>query len=161
MIPDEVRAQLQPALAAPGEDVPRVTLPCGLALKFVLNEETVTWAEFGRWRVSIQAAGEVAGMNAITYIQWEEVEAGIFENDDSCWPEMVLAPATFVEHNYVPGHPVVYIVGAQGDSHWLRLRGGFGAYPAGHAGWDSDLPDGPERGPQDVVTVLRPRSHGL
>lgn len=113
MIPDEVRAQLQPALAAPGEDVPRVTLPCGLALKFVLNEETVTWAEFGRWRVSIQAAGEVAGMNAITYIQWEEVEAGIFENDDSCWPEMVLAPATFVEHNYVPGHPVVYIVGAR------------------------------------------------
>jgi len=110
MLPDEVRAQLQPALAAPGEDAAKVLLPCGVALKFVLNEETVTWAEFGRWRVSLQAVGEVAGLNAITYIQWEEVEAGVFENNDSCWPEMALAPATFVEHNYVSGHPVVYIV---------------------------------------------------
>lgn len=113
MIPDEVRAELLPALAAPGEDVPRVELPCGLALKFVIAEETIAWEEFDRWRVLPQAVGEAAGLNAITYIQWVEVEEGVFENDDDCWPEMVLAPSTFVEHNYVPGRPVVYIVSAR------------------------------------------------
>jgi len=28
-----------------------------------------------------------------------EAEAEVFVNDDGCWPALVLAPATFIEHN--------------------------------------------------------------
>lgn len=55
MIPEARRGSLLPALAAPGEDVPRVVLPCGLAL-FVVDEKTIGRAELGTWGVSVQAA---------------------------------------------------------------------------------------------------------
>ena len=112
-IPDEVRSELLPVLAPPGYQGPAVYLPCGLALKFQRGEEDVTWEDLTAWgvpRLRPDLLGEIAGMNAISYIQWPEVEPGVYENDDSCWPELVLAPATFIEHNAVEGTQVVYVV---------------------------------------------------
>jgi len=118
MIPDEVRAEIVPILAAPGDDGPQVTLPCGLAVKFSQYGVGVTWEDFRAWDVpryphKVREVAEAAALNAISYVQWPEVEPGVYENDDNCWPEMVLAPDTFIEHNSVEGRPVVYIVSAR------------------------------------------------
>jgi len=110
MIPEEIKGKLMPELAAPGEDVPRVELACGVALKFTVDEETIGRPEFGTWGVSVREAGAVAGDNAFSYLQWVEAEEGVFVNSDHCWPALVLAPPVFIEHNWVPGRPVVYVV---------------------------------------------------
>ncbi len=110
MIPQDVQAEITPELALPNERVPCVTLPCGISLKFLRRGETIDWATFQEWKVPLSSVGEIAGRNAVTYLRWNQVAEGVFENDDSCWPEMTLAPATFVEHNPVPGTPVLYIV---------------------------------------------------
>ena len=110
MIPEAVKKEILPELAAPGENVPKVALPCGVDLKFARDGETITWKEFRSWHASLREAGEIAGNNAISYIQWVEIEEGVFVNDDSGWPALALAPATFIEHNHVPGHPVLYVV---------------------------------------------------
>ena len=110
MIPKDVQAEITPQYALTNESVPRVTLPCGLSLEFLWRGETIDWPTFKEWNVPLASVGEIAGLNAITNLMWNQVAAGVFENDDSCWQEMTLAPATFVEHNGVSGTPVLYIV---------------------------------------------------
>lgn len=118
MIPDDVRAEIVPVLAEGGDDVPKVTLPCGLAVKFSQWGADVTWEDFRAWGIpryphKIGEVAEAAALNAISSPQWPAVEPGVYESDDACWPEMALAPAAFVEHNAVEGNPVVYIVSAR------------------------------------------------
>lgn len=125
MIPEDIRPGLRPALAAPGEDVARALLPCGVALKFVYEAQSqaVTWAQLNQWGVSLQAVGEVAARNTPCRVGWEEAEAGVFLLGGTCWQAVVLDPAGFIDPKDVPGRPVLYI----SDGSTAVLTGADGA----------------------------------
>lgn len=115
MIPEEIAEDILPALAQPDEDVPKVDLPCGgVYLKFTLpaddSEEDLTWDELNSWDATLEEVAEAAGNNAFSYSLWQQTEKGVYENKDNCWPSLVLAPETYLEHNEVSGRHVIYIV---------------------------------------------------
>ena len=103
--------KLTPALAAPEEDAIKCELPCGLAVKFVnFDGVALRRAEFDRLGISLSQLAIAAGLYSITYLEWRRVDAGVFLNDDGCWPTLAVAPGPFIEHNDVPGRPVLYVV---------------------------------------------------
>ena len=112
MIPENIRGGLRPELAGPGEDVARVMLPGGVALKFVyeVRSKAVTWAQVGEWGVSLRALGEIAARNTLCWVGWEEPEAGVFLIGGTCWQEVALDPAGFIDPGDVSGRPVFYII---------------------------------------------------
>ena len=102
---------LTPVLAAVNGDAFRHHLPCGLSIEFVDPDGvTLTTEAFVRLRMSVPAFVRAAGEYSITYIEWVAEAEGVFVNRDGCWPSVATAPSTFIEHNAVPGAPVLYVV---------------------------------------------------
>ena len=60
--------------------------------------------------MSVPAFVRAAGEHSITYIEWVAEAEGVFVNRDGCWPSLVTTPETFIEHNFVSGTPVLYVV---------------------------------------------------
>ena len=121
-----------PALSTSGEDAVRYELSCGLALKFVDALGTaMTRNEFDSLGLTMPQLALAAGVHATTYIAWEQLTEGVYRNDDGCWPELVCAPSAFLEHNGVPGLPVLYVIsessailtGSDSPGGLARIRG--------------------------------------
>lgn len=121
MIPNEVAEWIFPKFMETVQDLPTIKLPCGVSLKFTVGESQgdLTWKLLETWDVPLNEIAERAGLNAFSYFTWEELEQGVYRNDDDCWPSLVLSPAGYLEHNSVDGEHVIYIV----DEHTAILTG--------------------------------------
>lgn len=102
---------MTPVLSTADADALQYELPCGLRLEFLdVSNRAMTPSQFAALGITLADFVFAAGLYATTYIEWAPIAEGVFRNNDGCWPELVCAPPTFVEHNEVPGRPVLYVV---------------------------------------------------